>query len=106
MKIGFVGLGKLGLPVALAVESKGHDKQVMIFQTMLKILLKLRRYHIKKFGLKIIQINRILNESLKNVVNRSEIIFVPIQTPHDPYEGITRIPDKRIDFDYSFLILE
>ena len=24
MKIGFVGLGKLGLPVALAVESKGH----------------------------------------------------------------------------------
>ena len=25
MKIGFVGLGKLGLPVALAVESKGHD---------------------------------------------------------------------------------
>ena len=24
MKIGFVGLGKLGLPVALAVEAKGH----------------------------------------------------------------------------------
>ena len=24
MKVGFVGLGKLGLPVALAVESKGH----------------------------------------------------------------------------------
>ena len=25
MKVGFVGLGKLGLPVALAVESKGHS---------------------------------------------------------------------------------
>ena len=25
MKIGFMGLGKLGLPVALAVESKGHE---------------------------------------------------------------------------------
>ena len=24
MKVGFVGLGKLGLPVALAVESEGH----------------------------------------------------------------------------------
>ena len=24
MNIGFLGLGKLGLPVALAVESKGH----------------------------------------------------------------------------------
>ena len=25
MKIGFVGLGKLGMPVALAVSLKGHD---------------------------------------------------------------------------------
>ena len=25
MNIGFIGLGKLGLPVALAVEGKGHD---------------------------------------------------------------------------------
>ncbi len=25
MKIGLVGLGKLGLPVALAIESKGHE---------------------------------------------------------------------------------
>ena len=24
MKVGFLGLGKLGLPVALAIESKGH----------------------------------------------------------------------------------
>ena len=24
MKIGFLGLGKLGLPCALAIESKGH----------------------------------------------------------------------------------
>ena len=24
MKLGFIGLGKLGLPVALAVEDKGH----------------------------------------------------------------------------------
>ena len=24
MNIGFLGLGKLGLPVALAIESKGH----------------------------------------------------------------------------------
>ena len=38
------------------------------------------------------------------MVLNSEIIFVPIQTPHDPkYEGVTRIPNKRIDFDYSFL---
>ena len=30
---------------------------------------------------------------------------MPIQTPHDPlYEGITRIPDERVDFDYTYLI--
>ena len=44
MKIGFVGLGKLVLPVALAVESKGHevvgydisDKVKNIIEAMLK----------------------------------------------------------------------
>ena len=25
MKVGFIGLGKLGLPCALAVESRGHE---------------------------------------------------------------------------------
>ena len=38
------------------------------------------------------------------VVEFSDIIFVPIQTPHDPfYDGVTRLPNTRVDFDYSFL---
>ena len=42
--------------------------------------------------------------SLKELVKNSEIIFVPIQTPHhEKYEGVTRIPEERADFDYSFL---
>jgi UDPglucose 6-dehydrogenase len=41
---------------------------------------------------------------IKNVVERADIIFVPIQTPHAPkYEGVTRIPDERVDFDYTYL---
>ena len=48
--------------------------------------------------------NDIQINSIDDLVKNSEIIFVPIQTPHDPmYEGVTRIPDKRIDFDYSYL---
>lgn len=40
----------------------------------------------------------------KELVKNSEIIFVPIQTPHhEKYEGVTRIPEERADFDYSFL---
>ena len=43
---------------------------------------------------------------ISNVVKKSDIIFVPIQTPHEEkYEGITRIPKERADFNYKFLIL-
>ena len=37
------------------------------------------------------------------MVKQSDIIFVPIQTPHDPHEGTTRLPDERVDFDYEWL---
>ena len=41
---------------------------------------------------------------IEDVVRNSEIIFVPIQTPHgEKFEGSTRMPDEREDFDYSFL---
>ena len=41
---------------------------------------------------------------LKKLVNVSDIIFVPIQTPHDKkYEGINDIPKSRKDFDYTYL---
>ena len=105
MNIGFLGLGKLGLPVSLAVEDKGHK----IFgydiskQTINDIKNRKIRYkeewvekYLPKTSLEITDIN--------DLVKKSEIIFVPIQTPHDPkYEGVTRIPEKRIDFDYTYL---
>ena len=105
MNIGFLGLGKLGLPVSLAVEDKGHN----VFgydiskQTIDDIKNKKIRYReewVDKYLLNTkLEINNI-NQLVKN----SEIIFVPIQTPHDPkYEGVTRIPNNRIDFDYSYL---
>jgi UDPglucose 6-dehydrogenase len=42
--------------------------------------------------------------SLADVVSHAEILFVAVQTPHDPrYEGISRVPDERVDFDYRAL---
>ena len=39
------------------------------------------------------------------MVDFADLIFVAVQTPHDPlYEGITRIPETRVDFDYSYLV--
>ena len=44
-------------------------------------------------------------DSFANVIKNSEIIFVPVQTPHEKlYEGITRIPETRVDFNYEYLV--
>ncbi len=105
MKIGFVGLGKLGLPVALAVESKGHDVVGYDISENVKNIIEAKKIPYKEIWAQdYLDKSNIKFETLKNVVEHSEIIFVPIQTPHDPlYEGITRIPEKRVDFDYSYL---
>lgn len=105
MNIGFLGLGKLGLPVSLAVEDKGHK----IFgydisqQTLDDIKNKKIRYK-EEWVDKYLPHSKIEINDIDTLVKNSEIIFVPIQTPHESkYEGITRIPKKRIDFDYTYL---
>ena len=105
MNIGFLGLGKLGLPVSLAVESKGHkvfgyDISKQTIDDIKNRKIRYREEWVDKYLPK----TNLEITSIDDLVKKSEIIFVPIQTPHDPlYEGITKIPDKRIDFDYSFL---
>jgi UDPglucose 6-dehydrogenase len=52
----------------------------------------------------LLQKSRIEAVPLVEMVRRSEIIFVTIQTPHHPrFEGSTRLPDETRDFDYSYL---
>jgi len=106
MKIGFVGLGKLGLPVALAVESKGHDVVGYDISDNVKNIIEAKKIPYKEIWAQdYLSKSKIQFTNLTNVVEHSEIIFVPIQTPHDPlYEGITRIPEERVDFDYTYLI--
>jgi UDPglucose 6-dehydrogenase len=105
MRIGFIGLGKLGLPVALAIESKGHTVVGYDISDQVKNIMEAKKIpyreiwaqeHLEKSKLRFV--------SVEEVVSHSEMIFVPIQTPHDPaYEGITRLPEKRADFDYTYL---
>ena len=106
MKVGFLGLGKLGLPVALAIESKGH--YVCGTDISLDTLANIKK---KKIGYKEIWVENYLKNTkldvfdIEGVVKNSDIIFVPIQTPHEEkYEGITRIPKERADFNYEYLI--
>jgi len=105
MNIGFLGLGKLGLPVSLAVEDKGH--KVFGFDISKQTIddIKNRKIRYKEEWVdKYLPNTKLKITDIDNLVKNSEIIFVPIQTPHDPkYEGVTRIPEKRIDFDYTYL---
>ena len=106
MKIGFVGLGKLGLPVALAVESKGHEVVGYDISDKVKNIIEAKKLPYKEIWAQdYLDKSKIKFANIQSVVKHSEIIFVPIQTPHDPlYEGVTRIPKERVDFDYSYLI--
>ena len=105
MKVGFVGLGKLGLPVALAVESKGHKVYGYDIKKEIYTQIKNRKIDYKeKHANELLKKTNIEIVELKKLVAVSDIIFVPIQTPHDKkYEGINDIPKTRKDFDYTFL---
>ena len=105
MKVGFIGLGKLGLPCALAVESRGHevigyDPSEQVEQIIDSKQLQYQEIWAQDY----LEKSKIQIRPIEDVVKNSEIIFVPIQTPHgEKFEGSTRIPDEREDFDYSFL---
>ena len=105
MNIGFLGLGKLGLPVALAVESKGHNVfGTDINETTLRNI-KFKTLNYKEKGAQeLLNKSNIQIKNIEKIVSDSDIIFVPIQTPHEEkYEGITRIPKERADFNYEYL---
>lgn len=105
MNIGFIGLGKLGLPCALAINSKGHNVIGYDINDSVKDILETKKLPYREEGADELLINHSIEwGSVSDVVSKSEIIFVPIQTPHLPkYEGTTRIPEERSDFDYTWL---
>lgn len=109
MKVGFVGIGKLGKPVATVMVLKGHD--VMCYDVnpnnMNKEFTEIEaddkgnpngfKNMLAKADLKF--------GSLQEVITHAELLFVAVQTPHHPkYEGAEKVPDEPKDFDYTYLI--
>ena len=86
MKIGFIGVGKLGKEAAEVMHEAGHD--VLGYDTLIVSGCK----H---------EVTRILED----VCTHGEIIFVAVPTPHDPdYDGrypTSHLPNK--DFDYTIV---
>jgi UDPglucose 6-dehydrogenase len=83
-KIGFIGLGKLGMPCAEAIAKKGFD---------------VAGYDIIAKNSNLIQIR----DDIEDVCRDRDIVFVATPTPHeDGYDG--RAPTSHLpvkDFDYT-----
>jgi UDPglucose 6-dehydrogenase len=109
MRIGFIGLGKLGLPLALAIESKGHT--VGGYDPNLKVMdiLRTRKLpYIEEGAQDLLDKTKLRYFSTPEKMVDSldpDLAFVAVQTPHDPeFEGTTPLTKERKDFDYSYLV--
>jgi len=87
MNIGFIGIGKLGMPCAEAMAKKGHNVSgydVRLVDPTMLVAIK---------------------PSIKEVVQDRDIVFIAVPTPHDPaYDG--RQPTAHLDpkdFNYDIV---
>lgn len=105
MRIAMIGLGNLGLPVALAIESKGHEVTAWDVRDERLDVLTTRKLPAKEVGAQeLLDKTKITLQTPASMMRDREIIFVSVQTPHDPeFEGVTPLPSERKDFDYSYL---
>ena len=87
MKIGFIGVGKLGMPCAEAVAQKGHDVSAY------DVMPRTSEY-----------VN--VKESITETVKDRDIVFIAVPTQHDPlYDG--NAPTAHLtpkDFGYDTVI--
>lgn len=87
MKIGFIGLGKLGLPCAEAMANKGHT--------------------VNGYDVRLVDPTMLVNvqKTIKDTVKDADIVFIAVPTPHDPlYDG--RVPTSHLepkDFSYDIV---
>ena len=86
IKIGFIGLGKLGLPSAEAIASKGFDVCGYDINYKTSDLVEIR-------------------DSIEDVCRDRDIVFIATPTPHqDGYDGTEPTSEKEVkDFNYDGL---
>ena len=87
MEIGFIGLGKLGLPCAEEIAKKGHN--------------------VEGYDIKLVDPTTLIkiSSSIEEVVRGKDIVFIAVPTPHDPaYDG--KAPTAHLqpkDFSYNIV---
>ena len=79
MNVGFLGLGKLGLPCALAVENAGPSVFGYDIDNNVKTILETRKLPYREEGAEQLLENHNINwASIEEMVQKSDIIFVPM----------------------------
>lgn len=103
--VGFVGLGKLGLPVGLATESRGFRVIGTDPSPRVAEILRTRRLPYLEAGAQDMLVrSRLQLVTMADLVAQADLVFVAVQTPHEErFEGVTPLTDERADFDYQHL---
>lgn len=116
MRVGWIGLGRLGLPCALKLVDVGHDVVGYDVNPQLRQLWSAGgRFD----GLGYVEpgveelADRVggaperlhIADSVATAVTGSEVVFVAVQTPHAPqYDGTVPVPADTSDFEYGYLV--
>ena len=105
MRVGFVGLGKLGLPCALAAEAAGHEVKGYDTSPEVQKIIDTRQLpYVEQDAQELLERSRIEILDPVKIAKWADLVLVTVQTPHQPeYEGVNRLPETRADFDYSYL---
>ena len=107
MKIGWIGLGKLGLPCALVQAQAGHSVIGTDINQSVSSYISKGKIPYQEEGVEdAFRSGTTIGwrSTISEVVEESEIIFLAVQTPHAPaFEGCTPTPEYTRDFEYGYL---
>lgn len=108
MRIGYVALGKLGLPCAVALDAAGHDVIGYDVSPEPARYLAERQVPYLEAGLPELLADHtvtVADSITALVAAKPEVVFVAVQTPHAPdYDGTKPAPPVRRDFEYGYLV--
>lgn len=106
-RVGFIGLGKLGLPCAAALSSQanrkvnGFDINPAVRGYIDTCKVPYQEARIEEF---LKSANLEFFDSIEDFLDDTDLVFVAVQTPHEPqFEGATPVPNETRDFDYKYL---